>query len=163
LGAPEIVHLNFGMGSKKHGFFRVCGHRPRPLLGQNFNACAEAEYLVRKESVYNSCAQADSLCTRCRCSRETLLSQEMRCELVRNAADLRRHRRPLETKKNFEGEPPRLQARGDARGNRRMGERNALADIAQVQYACLDVILVFNTVCASTSTHKKIHPDINVE
>jgi len=29
--------LNFGMGSKKHGFFRVCGHRPRPLLGQNFN------------------------------------------------------------------------------------------------------------------------------
>ena len=25
------------MGSKKHGFFRVCGHRPRPLLGQIFN------------------------------------------------------------------------------------------------------------------------------
>ena len=37
LGAPEIFHLNFGMGSKKHGFFRVCGHRPRTLLGQNFN------------------------------------------------------------------------------------------------------------------------------
>jgi len=37
LGAPEIVHSNFGVGSKKHGFFRVCGHRPRPLLGQNFN------------------------------------------------------------------------------------------------------------------------------
>jgi len=36
LGALEIIHLNFGMGSKKHGFFRVCGHRPRPLLGQNF-------------------------------------------------------------------------------------------------------------------------------
>ena len=35
LGAPEIVRLN--LGSKKHGFFRVCGHRPRPLLGQNFN------------------------------------------------------------------------------------------------------------------------------
>jgi len=41
LGAPEIVHLNFGMGSKKHGFFRVCGHRPRLLLGQNFNMAKE--------------------------------------------------------------------------------------------------------------------------
>ena len=28
-GAPEILCLNFGMRSKKHGFFRVCGHRPR--------------------------------------------------------------------------------------------------------------------------------------
>jgi len=37
LGALEILHLNFGMGSKKHGFFRVRGHRPRPLLGQDFN------------------------------------------------------------------------------------------------------------------------------
>jgi len=37
LGAPEILHLNFGMGSKKHGFFTVCCHQPRPLLGQNFN------------------------------------------------------------------------------------------------------------------------------
>jgi len=44
-----------------------------------------------------------------------------------------------------------------------MGERNMSADIAQVQYAYLDVIQVLNIVCASISTNKNIHPDINVE